>query len=160
MRRRICAVLVAGLVLFSTVLDAATEETHDGRFGTQCAQSAFGNTCMLSFYRLLATPEKYHGKLVLVSGFFIKVGGIEPMLFPNRDSYNSGETLEGIYIIDGSIPPDIAAHLKEGISPVWIIGVFDARFIGYDLRTLGALRNVKNIVLGGFPPSLVPRESK
>ena len=153
MTRGICAVLVAaGLVLFSNVSNAAPEETHDGRFGTQCAQMAFGNTCMLSFYRLLATPEKYHGKLVFISGFLIKVAGLEPMLFPNRDSYNSGQTIEGIYI-DGPIPPDIAAHLKEGISPIWVIGVFDARFIGYDLQTLGALRNIKNIVKGGFPPT-------
>ena len=111
MRKSFAAAFAAGLFIFWNIVYAAPEETPDGRFGTECQPRAFGNTCMLSFYRLLASPEKYHGKLVFVSGFLIKLYGVEPMLFASRDSYNTGLPIEGIFV-DAPIPPGIASHLE------------------------------------------------
>ena len=68
--------LIAVVMLAAAVVCRADgiEISVDGRFGSNCTgsgQSAGGELCEVSFYRLLAQPEQYHERRVLLRGHLI-----------------------------------------------------------------------------------------
>jgi hypothetical protein len=155
MSRNSCtAVLATILIIVASAGYAAQTESPDGRFGTRCRPRQAGDVCEVSFFRLLAVPERYDGKVVAVTGFLINVFS-QPTLFPSRESYNSNVPVEGIFV-DGPIPTDIREHLQNGIAPVFIVATFDAKFQGNDFPRLGALRKVFKITMALDPPTGIP----
>lgn len=88
---------------------------------------------MVPFPRLIAEPERFDGKYILIVGFYADFHGI-PTLFPGTESFKHGLPLESIYV--GKIPPELRASLKEGVWVV-VVGKFDAKF-SYPL-SLGAI---------------------
>ncbi len=138
-----------GISLAPVVIVAQVQEekSPDGRFGMQCYEYAGEGIelCVVPFYRLLATPERYHGRMVALTGFIKKEFGV-PTMFPSKESYLSGVNVEGIEIVDAKIPKEIQDELKNGVWPVYVIGVFDAKYQGGNISRLGALRNVRKIM--------------
>jgi hypothetical protein len=136
------------------------EKTPDGRFTSRCI--AWGNDsnrefCKVSFYRLIATPEKYHGRLIGVVGFMITLFG-EPVLFVNHDSYWANLDYEGVTLIGADIPNKLKAKIKNGVRPILVVGVFDANYIGTQIPRLGALRDIQIVTLLEHLPTGVTAE--
>lgn len=147
--------LVSFLVLMcsSWWLEASERDlTPDGRFDTRCLSSdrAGEELCRVSFYKLIAVPEKYHGRLIAVVGYLRTSFG-RPVLFVNRDSFESNADYEGVAITDGDIPKEIKEKMDVGVWPVLVVGVFDARYAGIQNQRLGALRKVRNVAMMDFP---------
>ena len=141
----------------------ANLRTPDGRFDTQCF--LWGNDsrpefCEVSFYRLLAAPEKYHGRLVGVVGFLVSVFG-RPVLFATRESYEANADYEGLVLVNAKLPESIASKIRFGVSRVVVIGVFDAKDIGDRLPRLGSLTDIESVfVTSRFPPRVNKPERK
>lgn len=131
--------------------------THDGRFKTRCDAWGIDRTkelCELSFFRLIAQPEQYHGRLVGVTGFLVEDFG-RFVLFPNQGSYDAGIDVEGVEITGGvernqngvlvTHPPDIPVEVRQlaragGAYPVFVVGTFDAKHVGVSAARLGVIR--------------------
>ena len=140
----------------SGVVKNLSSKTPDGRFDSRCM--SWGNDvtrefCTVSFYRLLAAPEKYHDRLIGVTGYLIKLYN-RPVLFVNRSSYEAEADYEGIALIDAKIPDEIKDKINDGVWPVLVIGVFDAKYTGIKIHRLGALRDIQNIALIEPSPSV------
>ena len=149
---------IASLVFVFTLstASASQQRTPDGRFGTECYENAgriySKELCQVSFYRLLAKPEMYDGRVILVIGYLIDVYG-DHVLFANRESYDSGVEVEGIRLIGGKMEQDIEKienHEKNGAWPVFVIGTFDAKYSGAQLPRLGALKDIQVITTRGL----------
>jgi len=135
-------------------LSPRTETSPDGRFDTSCYRAAreeFGEQCEVSFYRLLAVPEKYHGRRVLVTGYLVQVFD-RLVLYPTPERHATGIEIEGIEIEDSSaVPGDLRQAAKLGRANIAVNGVFDARYVGLGTRRLGMLRGVVR-VFDATPP--------
>lgn len=106
--------------------------------------------CEVSFYRLIAEPQQYDGKLIKVVGYLTNVFG-KPFLFVNQASVGAMIHMEGISLIGAHIPPGLARDVDPGGAwPVMVVGVFDAKFVGYP-ESAGALHDIKNIQYAGVP---------
>jgi hypothetical protein len=68
--------------------------TPDGRFNTPCDWRGGRELCIVSFYRLIANPERYHGKLIAVTGYLRMAAG-NVVLFPNELSFTGEANGEG-----------------------------------------------------------------
>lgn len=148
--------LTEGFASEKDVVKTLPDKTPDGRFNSRCM--SWGNEvsrefCTVSFYRLLATPEKYHDRLIAVTGYLIKLFN-RPVLFVNRNSYEADADYEGIVLIDAKIPDEIKSKMNEGVWPVVVVGVFDAKYTGAQVHRLGALRDIQNIALVEKYPSV------
>jgi hypothetical protein len=136
------------LLAAACVHSAEAQPTPDGRFGTPCypsSASPSGELCSLSFYRLIASAERYHKKNVAVTGYLVKLFG-KPVLFPSEASYRAGALSEGIALVDGSLPADIQRNLENGVFPVIVVGTFDAKHVGTGAwPLLGAFTGVRNV---------------
>jgi hypothetical protein len=111
--------------------------TIDGRFNSNCLrQSAFTEepVCIVPFSRLIAEPERFDGKYILILGFYVDHFGT-PALFSSTESFKHSLPLESIYV--GKTPSELAASLKKGIW-VRVVGKFDAKFSG-PMMNLGAI---------------------
>ena len=149
----VCLLLTAPVLVWAAAqkpkFDTRDGTTPDGRFGTRCTPWGpypFREMCQVSFYRLLANPEQYDGRLVGLQGLLINALD-QPMLFVNRQSYDTGNPGEGI-LVDGEIPPEFKEFMGTGIFPAIVIGVFDAKYLGNGVPVLGALRKIELINTG------------
>lgn len=135
------------------------EKTPDGRFGTQCAgiTGKFRNVCDVSFYRLLAETERYHGRPVSLSGFLVEIDG-DLVLFPNQESYVNGAHIDGVQLQGrGAEDSALKARAARGLKGATATGYFDAHFTGSGMWRSGALRNVQHVgVMPRDPASGVP----
>lgn len=131
--------------------------THDGRFKTPCyawGADTSKELCTPSYYRLVAEPEQYHGKVVGLTGFLIEDFG-RFVLFPSQEAYAGSRDVEGIEITGlierdkhGSLitqSPDIPDEIKGsatsgGAQPIFVVGTFDAKYIGVGVPRLGAIQ--------------------
>lgn len=148
----IAAVLEAGFpgINFSERPDT----TPDGRFGTRCYPSGIesrGEVCQVSFARLIAGPEAYHGRRIALVGYLIDRGG-QRALYPSSESLRSGLTIEGVEL--ANVPP--AEEYKredymKGRGRTGVTGVFDAYFVGLALERLGLLHDVSRIYDASLP---------
>ena len=168
MKKLLLAICFFSISLFSASTPSSegvesSLRTPDGRFDTKCyswANDSRREFCEVSFYRLLATPEKYHGRLVGVVGFLVIVFG-KPVLFANREAYEAGANYEGLVLVNPKLPAKIAREIRIGISHVVVVGVLDAKDIGDRIPRLGSLKDVENIaVMDRLPPrsSVLSRE--
>lgn len=132
--------------------------TIDGRFGSNCLRkNAFTDepVCMVPFPRLIAEPERFDGKYILLFGFLATRHGMTA-LFSGTES--SKHILPFEYVDLGKIPPEIEPLLEKG---VWVVatGKFDAKFSGPRM-SLGAIWQPLDIHLfedqKALPPSLPP----
>lgn len=150
---RYASILLLSALLLAQNLSAQTalpERTHDGRFGTQCyawGRDASRELCNVSFYKLIATPEKYDGRLVSVVGFIVKIFD-QVVLYPSKERYEADVPVEGIELIGTSMDPEdqkVMAHLSQGLAPVMVLAVFDGKYAGSGIPRLGAFRNIVGI---------------
>ena len=119
-----------GLAADASAARADVASTSDGRFNTQC--HPWGNDqsrelCRASFYRLIASPERYDGKLVAVTGYLTSIAG-RVVLFPSESSFKASALSEGIEVINYDLPKTISGKLGDGVFPVMVVAVFDATF--------------------------------
>lgn len=141
-------ICVDGLAADAGDTRGSAASTPDGRFNTRC--HPWGNDlprelCRVSFYRLIATPERYDGKLIAVSGYLRSVAG-SVVLFPSESSFNAGALSEGVEVVNYALPKTIESELDDGVFPVMVVAVFDASYAGMSAwPVLGAFRDVKNM---------------
>lgn len=124
--------------------------TNDGRFGTRCYWTfkSPGDLCETSFYAILASPEKFDERPILLVGYLALVDG-QPVLFANKLSYESGSEGEGIALLDAKLTPNLQKRASHGAWPVTVVGVFDAKFPGYVRPRLGAMREIRTVDISG-----------
>jgi hypothetical protein len=160
-----CALLSAAVVLTASAevtaqrftVESVENRSPDGRFGTRCypwSGDTSRDLCEVSFYRLIATPERYDGQLIALTGFLISVFD-DPTLFASRDAYTANVQVDGVFV-DGEIPRDMRSRLKNGVYPILVVGVFDAKYSGRSLPALGALRKIERIAPAVPPPTGIP----
>lgn len=145
-------IVITAISLFLPSLGLASpstlQTTPDGRFGTPCFHVglSIGDTeiCDLSFYRLLANPERYDGRYVRLTGFLTSFVG-RTVLFPDRLSFEARVSMNGI-LINGSIPTITEKEKLAGIWPVIIVGKFDAKCWGNTVNYSGCINKVWNVV--------------
>lgn len=146
------------LVSFCSVIVPAQEIpkiSFDGRFGSKCL-SLSGDPkreiCVIPFQRVLVNPERYNNKVISLTGFLVKSFD-RPVLFPDEASYRSDMQMEGIELMGKFlVEKDVDLHLDNGISPVTVIGVFDATYQGGNMFRLGAMKNISSVTLNKIIP--------
>ena len=118
--------------------------SEDGRFGSKCAASTlFGRTvCGVPFARLIATPERFHQRVIAVTGFLVATGQGRQSLYPSEDSYRNMGEYERVEIGTG-VPDAIRGKLGQGVW-VRVIGEFDGTYAGQPWG-LGAINQVMDI---------------
>ena len=124
--------------------------TADGRFGSNCGMPQGGTDkayCLVPFARLIALPERYHKKRIVVFGFLIKDHDI-PCLYASRDRWLALAPDECVYLPPSAISGELAAALARGVQ-VSVAGEFDAHFEG-PLAFLGRFAHVD--VIGSIEP--------
>jgi hypothetical protein len=120
--------------------------SKDGRAGTKCGWDESA-VCHVPFGRLIALPEKFHGKQILVTGL-MAYGPNGVTLYPSEDSarFDLGD---GIWLEDirggphgppPFVPEALWPRLRKG---VWVslVGTFDISDFP-QVQTIGILRNV------------------
>jgi len=139
-------------------------KTPDGRFGTSCyviSGISKEELCEVPFARLLATPERYDGKIVRVTGYLINIksspyGSL--MLFANKSSFDSGAEIEGIILRDGKIPKKMEKKINSGVWPVYVIGRFNAKYDNDDgVYRLGRMEEIIRIDIWGSRITAPPK---
>lgn len=135
---------------------AKSASTIDGRFNSNCPRrSANTDVCMVPFPRLIAEPERFDGKYIMLVGFLATSRGVTA-LFPNSESAKHFLPLESVNV--GPIPSDLHAYLKQGIWVV-VVGKFDAKFDG-PMMSVGAIWKALDVSpyedQKTLPPSLPP----
>lgn len=129
----------ASLLLATT---AAAEEgemdSWDGRNNTSCATYVSPNAavCVVPFARLIAEPERFEGRFVLLRGYVADQAG-SPILFPSRESGEEDIAIEGIVLTD--VPKDMTRSGRW----VTVTGRFDAG--SGDRPHLGMLHDVQAV---------------
>lgn len=141
-------IILIWLSLLAPLAHAGSKTTFDGRFGTQCtswAKNPSKQLCTISFYKLISSPEKYHGRLINITGFLVDVFG-RPVLFPSKSSYEGDIQIEGVELAgELNLDPVVKAHLSSGLFPVTVTGVFDAKYVGPDVPRLGELHDIVSV---------------
>ena len=105
----------------------------------------------ISLLQLIATPERYDGKLVAVKGFLhLEFEG--DILYLHREDWEQRISKNGIWV--GGNP-----MLKENSSTldlhyVLVVGIFDSARKGHMSSTSGSLTNIGRAFL--WPPSISP----
>ncbi len=138
------------VLLLSTKALADSElapKTPDGRFGTPCytITGLGGEICEVPFARLLATPERYDGKVIRVTGYLINVYA-SPVLFANKSSFESGADIEGITLRGAKIPEKMKKKINSGIWRVYVVGKFNAKYDNDDkIYRLGSLEEIISV---------------
>lgn len=142
----VCILLVLGS---NSVAAGKLSPTPDGRFGSPChrwGKDPRKELCDVSFYHLFSKPETYHGRLIAVHGYLIKLYG-SYVLFPSRESFDSGAEIEGIELQgDVELTEGLRSNAEGGVFPVIVVGVYDAKYSGFKLPRLGALRDVSHVL--------------
>jgi hypothetical protein len=151
--------------------DAAADEaatSPDGRFNTLCdapGTPAAAQICEVPFARLIATPERFDGRVVMVTGYLI-LSANALVLFPDKESFDASLDVEGIDL--GAFAWKNRNKARRGLWPVTVSGRFDARYLGAGgIPRLGRLTEIKGIVFnpppnktgpdeGGGPPATTP----
>ncbi len=138
---------IAVVLLFSAVCRAdGIEVSIDGRFHSKCPGSGElpgEELCQVSFYRLLAQPEQYHSRRVLLRGHLIKFLD-RYVLFPSRDAFETGSDLDGVEVwVDDDQEMLLNDLPSSGVSGYGVIGTFDAEFPGSGISRLGRLSNTR-----------------
>ena len=71
---------------------------------------------------------------------------IHPIL--SETNYRADVDGEGIELINPfEIPKEIQSQLAEGVFPVAVTGVFDAKYVGSNVVRLGALRGITHMTI-------------
>lgn len=100
------------------------------------------SVCSISFYRLLAAPEKFDAKYIAVVGFFgIDNGRIA--IFPAEMSYDLGIQQES-FTISAGLERRIDLAEKYAGKYVRIVGKFHFKIVG-DKPGIGFIRDVVDI---------------
>jgi hypothetical protein len=139
-------IIIAVLLITAICRADDVEVSVDGRFGSKCPGSGEplgGELCQVSFYRLLAQPEQYHERRVLLRGHLIKFLD-RYVLFPSREAFETGSDLDGVEVwVDTEMENQLVDLPRSGTSGYGVIGTFDARFPGSGISRLGRLSNVR-----------------
>lgn len=112
-----------------------------------CDQWAALPTCYVSWYRLLANPEAYRGKVVWLTGYLVSDFG-ELILYPDRTNYEGGGEAASILLQRPyDVSEDLVDQASSGIYPVVVMGRFSpvVEKIGFDRSRAGGLYDIHKI---------------
>jgi hypothetical protein len=84
--------------------------------------------------------------LISITGFLVSDFG-ELVMFPSKETYLAAAEIEGLELFtDSDLPEEIDLSIVQGAFPVYVIGVFDAKYAGGSIARFGALREIKSLV--------------
>lgn len=166
---KVCATTWAGLALLLAVgiTSAAdtppTAMTGDGHQQTTphratCEQWDDLASCKVSWYRLLANPSAYRGKVVGITGYLARDFG-NLVLYPDKADYVKGNETDSILLERPfAIPKNILDKAKAGGCSVFILGRFstEAEVVGFDTLRTGGLYDIHKIISAPWVPSDEP----
>jgi hypothetical protein len=131
--------LAAASLLFAStaVAEEGEMDSWDGRNGTSCSTYVTVNAavCAVPFGRLIAEPERFEGRFVLLTGYVEDRAG-KTTLFPSRESGEEDIAIEGVVLTDA--PKDMRRTGRW----VTVTGRFDAG--SGDRPHLGMLHEVRD----------------
>lgn len=68
-------------------------------------------------------------------------------MFPSKETYLAAAEIEGLELfVESELPEEIDLAVVEGVFPVYVIGVFDAKYAGGNITRFGAIREVRSLV--------------
>lgn len=133
-------VLVIVLILSACHSIRDPEVSIDGRFGLRCMyphDGTKGEICMPSFYRVVAEPEKYHGRKIILTGYLVFYDEAY-VLFPGRELFYMGSNIEGIELsLSSSQLEELIDLPQKGVGGYRVIGILDAKYSGGGIPRLG-----------------------
>lgn len=157
-RFKMCLVMSAGLAALlacaAAIAGAAPSTTRTVAHplppsgATGCAKWDQVSTCYVSWYRLLANPEAYRGRIVWITGYLVSDFG-ELILYPDKADYEAASEVDSIILVRPyAIPKNIADKLATDVYPVTVMGRFspEARSAGFGIPRAGSLREIRKIV--------------
>lgn len=134
--------IIIALVLSGCHWVRDPEVSIDGRYGTRCADSGDGTAaelCMPSFYRVIAEPEKYHDRKVMLVGYLVEHDD-RYVLFPGQEPFYIGSNIEGIeLLLNATQEAELMDLPRKGVGGYGVIGIFDAKYPGAGLPRLGQI---------------------
>lgn len=105
------------------------------------------NAELVSLVRLIATPERYDGKVVLVVGF-LRLEFEGNGLYVHEEDYKRGITKNAVWVVRNAKVNDRADALN--MHYVMLVGTFDASRHGHMDLFSGSLTNITSVTL--WPP--------
>jgi len=111
------------------------------------SDTADPNAELVSLVRLIATPEKYDGKVVQVVGF-LRLEFEGNALYIHEEDYKSGITKNAAWVVRNAKVNDRAEALN--MHYVILLGTFDAGRHGHMDLFSGSLTDIKSVIL--WPP--------
>jgi hypothetical protein len=113
-------------------------------FGALClavSEAGEGSRVECSVINLVATPERYSGRVVLVVGYYSR-GEEKSMLFLSQKDEEHSLFRNGIWVELGDASIDLAGVDRLNEKYVLVEGTFDASIVGHWGLTTGGIRSV------------------
>lgn len=130
---RVAPVLCSAVLLaFSVVAlaaehpSSAPESRHSKQAAgkAQCEQWRALQACDVSWYRLLASPEAYRGKIVRLTGYLVSDFG-DLIFYPDKANYEEASEIDSVVLERPfTISKAIADKAASGVSAVVVMGRF------------------------------------
>lgn len=152
------AVGMAWLLATSTASMADTPRPAASQHKLACERWEVVSSCEVSWYRLLANPAAYRGKIVGLTGYLVSDFG-NLILYPDKANYESGSETASILLERPlSIPRNIADKVSASGYPVFILGRFTtkAEIAGFNTPRAGGLYDIHKIISTSRTPSDEP----
>jgi len=105
----------------------------------------------ISLLQLIATPERYDGKLVAVTGF-LHLEFEEDILYLHEEDYRERISKNGVWVERNALLKDLRSGLD--LHYVSVVGVFDSANKGHMSSASGTLTNITKAFV--WPPVIVP----
>jgi hypothetical protein len=116
-------------------------------FTRTASDAGVPNAELVSLVRLIATPEKYDGKMVQVVGF-LRLEFEGNALYIHEEDHKSGITKNALWVVRNAKVNDRADALN--MHYVMLLGKFDAGRHGHMDLFSGSLTDIKSAIL--WPP--------
>lgn len=134
---------------FAELRNQIGDFSKDGRAGTRCGPDET-ELCHVPFVRLIASPEKFHGRRIIVTGLLAS-GPNGATLYPSEASarfdLGDGIRLQDMQVRTHGWPPFIPEEFWPRMEKgVWVslVGTFDATDFT-QIQTMGMLRDVEYV---------------
>lgn len=152
------ALLAAGIAVAGTPKPAASQVAASKQGA--CERWEVFADCHVSWYRLLANPAAYRGRIVGVTGYLVSDFG-DLILYPDKASYQRGNEDDGLILQRPfSISKRIVDKAAHGAFPVYVLGRLGSPIEGnvHVIPRVGSLYEIHKILDTPRIPSGTPLE--
>lgn len=123
-----------------------------------CEQWTMLQMCDVSWYRLLANPNAYRGKIVRLTGYLVGDFG-DLIFYPDKADYDAASEIDSIILERPfTVPKAIVDAASSGVYPVTVMGRFKpmAGAAHVVVPRAGTIYDIRKIVSAPRVPSGTP----